>query len=63
MVNSNNQEIILKSDKPKVTVDAKDRVIGSTSPQMQAKILHNFATNQHQTCQLLTALTVCEGIC
>ncbi|KAK3099796.1 hypothetical protein FSP39_009735 [Pinctada imbricata] len=60
-VNAFNSTVILRTDTPKSLVTAKDRLVGSTPPSMQQKILQNFK-NSSQTKQLSNTVELAEGV-
>lgn len=61
-VRAYNFEMINKCQKPVYVIKAKDRVIGSTSAGMKAKILETFHNNKQHTAQLPNTLEIAEGI-
>jgi hypothetical protein len=62
-VNAYNNVAILRSQNPSYTINAKDRVVGSTPPNMRKKILEQFRKSHAKNCQLPNTVVACKDIC
>lgn len=61
-VNAYNAQFIAMTQNNIFTINAKDRIVGSTPYHLQQKILSNFRNSQTKACQLPNVLSICEGI-